>query len=40
MTGWQVVGIVVAVVLGVCGLALVAGFVLVAVGMNMWASNK
>jgi hypothetical protein len=37
---WSVVGAVLAVVLVICGLAAVAGFVLVAVAMNSYGSNK
>lgn len=40
LTGWQGVGIALAVVLGVSGLVVVAVGVLVVVGMNQWASNK
>jgi len=40
LTGWQMVGLVLSIVLGVCGLAVLAFGVLVVVGMNQWASNK
>jgi hypothetical protein len=40
LTGWQVAGIVCAVVLAVCGLAVVAGGVLFMVALNQWGSNK
>lgn len=39
-TVWQWIGITLAVVLAVCGLVVVAGFVLFAVAMNQWAANK
>jgi hypothetical protein len=39
-SGWQVAGLVVAVVLGVAGLVTVALGILFAVAMNSWASNK
>ena len=40
LTGWQGAGIALAVVLGVCGLAVLAFGVLLVVGMNQWGSNK
>jgi len=40
LTGWQGLGIALAVVLGVSGLVVVAVGVLFLVGMNQWASNK
>ncbi len=40
MTVWQGAGLVLAVVLGISGLAVVAVGVLFVVGMNQWASNK
>jgi hypothetical protein len=39
-SGWRYAGIVLAVVIGVLGLALVGAFVLVVVGMAQWGSNK
>jgi len=39
-SGWHVAGIVLAVVIGILGLAILGGFVLVAVGMAQWGSNK
>jgi len=40
LTGWQGVGLALAIALGVCGLAVLAFGVLFVVGMNQWASNK
>ncbi|MFF3563302.1 hypothetical protein ACFYXS_24965 [Streptomyces sp. NPDC002574] len=37
---WAVVGIVLAVVLGIAGLAVVAAFVLFSVALSNWGSNK
>jgi hypothetical protein len=39
-SGWQYAGIVLAVVIGILGLALLGAFVLVVVGMGQWGSNK
>ncbi|GAA4349692.1 hypothetical protein [Angustibacter luteus] len=39
-SGWQIAGLVLAVVLGVTGLVVVAGAVLFMVAINSWADNK
>ena len=39
-SAWRVAGVVLAVVLGVGGLALIAFVVFMAVAMNQWGSNK
>lgn len=39
-SGWQIFGLVLAVVLGVAGLVAVAGVVLFMVAINSWADNK
>ncbi|GAB3689554.1 hypothetical protein [Angustibacter aerolatus] len=39
-SAWRVAGIVVAVVLGVCGLVAVAGVLLFMLAINSWADSK
>ncbi|WP_037571188.1 hypothetical protein [Phaeacidiphilus oryzae] len=39
-SGWAVFGVVVAVLLVLAGLALVAFYVLLIVGLSQWGSNK
>ena len=36
----QWIGIVVAVIVALCGLAVIAGFIIIAVSLNSWGSNK
>jgi hypothetical protein len=39
-SGWKIAGIVVATVIGLCGLALLMGIILVVVSLNSYGSNK
>ncbi|GAB3592436.1 hypothetical protein GCM10027446_13140 [Angustibacter peucedani] len=40
LTAWHVAGIVTAVVVGVCGLALLGAAILFMVALNSWGDNK